>query len=133
MILFTRLNRGAIAVNPDLIERAESTPDTVITLVDDKKLLVTESLDEVIRLITDYRAYVIARSRDLQVVDEGRPTLHLVPSDTVAAAHQPGTTGDAGADAGTGAGPDAGTGNEAGGRGQVITHPGAADRDTETS
>jgi flagellar protein FlbD len=83
MILFTRLNRGAIAVNPDLIERAESTPDTVITFVDDKKLLVAEPLDEVIRLITDYRAYVIARSRDLQVVEHPNPSLHVVPSDTV--------------------------------------------------
>ena len=37
MIVLTRLNGHAFALNPDLIERAESTPDTVITLVDGKK------------------------------------------------------------------------------------------------
>jgi flagellar protein FlbD len=107
MIMFTRLNSSPVAINPDLIERAEATPDTVITLVDDKKLLVTESLDEVIQLITDYRAYVIARARDLHVVEDTHPTLHVVPSDTLVAApghdHQP---------------PD--------GTGRVIVHPGAA-------
>jgi flagellar protein FlbD len=83
MIIFNRLNGETVAINPDLIERVEETPDTVITLVDDKKFLVAESLDEVISLITDYRAYVIARSTDLYVVDEGRPTLHVVPNETI--------------------------------------------------
>jgi len=34
MIVLTRLNGPSFALNPDLIERIESTPDTVITLVD---------------------------------------------------------------------------------------------------
>lgn len=92
MILFTRLNGAAVAVNPDLIERAESTPDTVLTLVDDRKLLVSESMDQVIQLITDYRAYVIARARDLEVTEHPQPTLHLVPTDTLIASDDPGTS-----------------------------------------
>ena len=37
MILLTRLNGPVFALNPDLVERADSTPDTVITLVDGTK------------------------------------------------------------------------------------------------
>ena len=87
MIQFHRLNGQTIAINPDLIERVEETPDTVVTLVDDKKFLVAESLEQVLQLITDYRAYVIYRSTDLQVVEDTRPTLHVVPNDVVVSAH----------------------------------------------
>lgn len=93
MIMFNRLNGKAVAINPDLIERVEETPDTVITLVNDKKFLVAQNVDEVISLITDYRAFVIARSTDLQVVDEGRPTLHIVPNETLVS-YQPGGNSD---------------------------------------
>jgi flagellar protein FlbD len=59
MILLTRLGKGLpIALNPDLIERAEPTPDTVITLVDGHKLVVAESVSEVIELIRQWRASV---------------------------------------------------------------------------
>ena len=59
VILLTRLGNGMqVAVNPDLIERAEHTPDTVITLVDGHKLVVEEPLDEVIARIRAWRAGV---------------------------------------------------------------------------
>lgn len=83
MIVFTRLNQTAVAINPDLIERIEATPDTVITLVDDKKILVKEPFDEVVSLITDYRAYVIARSTTIEATEVPRPTLQLVPDPRV--------------------------------------------------
>lgn len=63
MIVVTRLNGPAFAVNPDLIERAESTPDTVLTLVDGTKYVVSEPLERLIVLIRDYRASVIAAAR----------------------------------------------------------------------
>ena len=63
MIILTRLGNGMeIAVNPDLIERAEHTPDTVLTLVDGHKLVVQEPLDEVVRLIRAWRASVAAEA-----------------------------------------------------------------------
>ena len=46
MILLTRLGGPVFALNPDLVERADCTPDTVITLVDGKKYIVAESLPE---------------------------------------------------------------------------------------
>ncbi|MGQ0843563.1 MAG: flagellar FlbD family protein [Sporichthyaceae bacterium] len=60
MIVVTRLGGPAFAVNPDLIERAESNPDTVLTLVDGTKYVIAESLDELIERIRDYRASIIA-------------------------------------------------------------------------
>jgi flagellar protein FlbD len=85
MIVFKRLGGDMIALNPDLIERAEATPDTVVTMVDETKFLVEETLEEVLTLITDYRAYVIARSNDLTLArTAGRPTLHVVPNELIA-------------------------------------------------
>jgi flagellar protein FlbD len=86
VIVLRRLGGQTIALNPDLIERVEATPDTVVTMVDEKKFLIDESLEDVLQLITDYRAYVIARSRDLAVTDynpAGRPVLQVVPDDLV--------------------------------------------------
>ena len=60
MIIVTRLNGPPFAVNPDLIERAESSPDTVVTLVDGTKYVIAESLEELIARIRDYRASIIA-------------------------------------------------------------------------
>jgi flagellar protein FlbD len=63
VILVTRLNGPEFALNPDLIERAESTPDTVITLTDGTKYVVAESVPLLIALIRDCRAAVLARAR----------------------------------------------------------------------
>lgn len=66
MILLTRLNGPVFAVNPDLIERAESTPDTVLTLVDGSKYVVAEPVEELIARIRDFRASVIATAHLLE-------------------------------------------------------------------
>ncbi|WP_408653310.1 flagellar FlbD family protein [Jatrophihabitans sp.] len=47
-------------LNPDLIERAEATPDTVVTLIGGNKYVICESLDELVELIREYRARIIA-------------------------------------------------------------------------
>jgi flagellar protein FlbD len=102
MIVLRRLGGELIALNPDLIERVEATPDTVVTLVDEKKFLIEEDLDDVLRLITDYRAYIIARSRDISVTDydpSGRPVLHVVPNELVGTRPGPGALADAEAEA----------------------------------
>jgi flagellar protein FlbD len=63
VIILTRLGVGLpLAVNPDLIERAESTPDTVITLVDGSKLVVVETLDDVMARVRTWRAAVVAEA-----------------------------------------------------------------------
>jgi flagellar protein FlbD len=65
VILLTRLGGPVFALNPDLVERADCTPDTVITLVDGKKYVVAESLPEVIALIRQFRATVVADAQYL--------------------------------------------------------------------
>ena len=65
MILLTRLNGPVFALNPDLVERADSTPDTIITLVDGTKYVVSESLAELVALIRQYRAAVVADAQHL--------------------------------------------------------------------
>lgn len=77
MILFTRLNGPPFALNPDLIERADITPDTVLTLVDGTKYLVSESVHEVIDRIREYRASVIALAHRLEPQTPQR--LRVVP------------------------------------------------------
>jgi len=55
VIHLTRLNDTVFVVNTDLIEYMESTPDTVITLTTGKKLVVRESVDDIIERIVHYR------------------------------------------------------------------------------
>lgn len=62
MIILTRLGGHELAVNPDLIERAESTPDTVITMVDGHKLVVAESVEVVVERVRHWRASVAAEA-----------------------------------------------------------------------
>ncbi len=84
MIVLTRLNGAQFALNPDLIERVDRTPDTVITLVDGTKYLVRESLDEVISAVLDYRAQVLAAAGafDIDVSLTRRSRLAAVPPPT---------------------------------------------------
>lgn len=62
MISLTRLNGTRLAINSDLIERVDASPDTVITLIDGTKYLVADSIDEVIIAVREFRASVLARS-----------------------------------------------------------------------
>jgi flagellar protein FlbD len=73
VILVTRLNGAAFALNLDLIERADATPDTVVTLVDGTKYVIAESLTDLIDLIRDFRSSVIAQAQRLEsgVIDDG--------------------------------------------------------------
>lgn len=48
MIKLHRLNGEMIVVNNDLIEIVEETPDTILTLTTGKKIVVRETVDEVI-------------------------------------------------------------------------------------
>lgn len=54
MIPVTRMNGSAIVVNALLIESVESTPDTLITLVTGKKMMVRESEEHVVDLVKKY-------------------------------------------------------------------------------
>jgi len=89
VIILTRLNGQRFAVNPDLIERVESTPDTIVTLVDGTKYLVKEEIEAIAELVVEHRAAVVARAIDVAHTDSGEALasvtgLHAQPRLTVA-------------------------------------------------
>jgi len=55
MINVTKLNGSTMVINADLVESVEVTPDTLITLTTGRKIMVTESVEDVVRLSVDYR------------------------------------------------------------------------------
>lgn len=54
MIRITRLNNSELVVNANLIEFVEATPDTVITLTNDRRVVVRESVDDVIVRVIEF-------------------------------------------------------------------------------
>lgn len=59
MIRLTRLNGQVLAVNCDLIKFVEQTHDTVLTLINNDKVVVRESLDEVIHRTLQFRRSIL--------------------------------------------------------------------------
>jgi flagellar protein FlbD len=57
MIHLTRLNNRPLVVNADLIKFVENAPDTVITLLTGEKLVVRESLEEVLELVHEFHIH----------------------------------------------------------------------------
>lgn len=55
MIQVTRFNGTEFFINADMIISVEGTPDTVITLTNNSKLVVKEKPDQVIDRIIDYQ------------------------------------------------------------------------------
>ena len=55
----TRLHGSRLAVNCDLIERVEATPDTVLSLVDGSRYVVRETVSEIVDKVRAFRASVV--------------------------------------------------------------------------
>jgi flagellar protein FlbD len=60
MIHVTRLNHTPVVLNSDLIEQVEATPDTVIGLTSGQKIMVLESIEEIIDRIRLFRQSIFA-------------------------------------------------------------------------
>ncbi|MFV9509852.1 flagellar FlbD family protein [Tepidibacillus sp. LV47] len=54
MIKVNRLDGTEFVINGLLIESVESTPDTIVTLTTGKKLIVKQTVDEIIQLFEDF-------------------------------------------------------------------------------
>jgi len=59
MIQLTRLNNQPLVLNSDLIKFVEQAPDTVITLVTGEKLVIRETVPEVLERILQFRRTVL--------------------------------------------------------------------------
>ncbi|GAB4179543.1 MAG: flagellar FlbD family protein [Calditrichia bacterium] len=55
MILCKKINGSDIYINAELIEFIESTPDTIISTTTGKKIIVSDSVEDVIARIIEYK------------------------------------------------------------------------------
>lgn len=58
MIEVTRLNGARFSINCDLIETIEETPDTVITLTNGKKFIVSENMEQIKKLVINFKKQI---------------------------------------------------------------------------
>jgi flagellar protein FlbD len=83
MIYLTRLNNQPLVVNVDLIKFIENAPDTVITLITGEKLVVKESVHEVLKHIGDFHDRYYRRIAPTVVFDtSASPSAHHGHADT---------------------------------------------------
>lgn len=68
MITLTRLSGSVFLLNADLIERVDSTPDTIVTLVDGKKYVVSETMTQVLDAVVAFRGEIVALGSLLDAV-----------------------------------------------------------------
>jgi len=75
MIRLTRLNNRPLVVNSDLIKFIENTPDTVITLITGEKVVVSETVEDVLDQIANFRRRVLAHEVEVSALEEpcGQP------------------------------------------------------------
>ena len=55
MIALTHLDGHRIVLNADLVERLEALPDTVITLTSGKRVIVRDTVDDIVDKVTAYK------------------------------------------------------------------------------
>ncbi len=90
MIKLTRLNGSPMVLNSDLIKTAESSPDTMLTLITGEKLIVQEDLGVVIERVLVYRARLLAAvARRLPASTDLHPVVSLASLDV---SDEPGAT-----------------------------------------
>ncbi|MBC8277751.1 MAG: flagellar FlbD family protein [FCB group bacterium] len=63
MISLTKINGEEFFLNDDLIETVSNTHDTVITLTNGNKLIVTESGEDIIEKVIAFRSSVFQNIR----------------------------------------------------------------------
>ena len=70
MIKVTKFGDGEVALNAELIETIEATPDTVISLTSGKKVMVKEPVDEIVRRVIEYKRTILARVENISAGGE---------------------------------------------------------------
>ncbi len=73
MIKVTRFDQSELIVNADLIEFVEQTPDTVISMLTGRKVLVRETAEEIVQRVLFFREQAPNRS----LYREGKETVEV--------------------------------------------------------
>ncbi|MBB5323667.1 flagellar protein FlbD [Anoxybacillus tepidamans] len=71
MITLTRLNGKTFTLNAIYIEQVEAFPDTTITLTNGKKIVVRESVKDVVELVQNFyrQISILGFPRDVEGLD----------------------------------------------------------------
>ncbi|MFO8076237.1 MAG: flagellar FlbD family protein [Actinomycetota bacterium] len=84
MILVHRLKGEPFVVNADLIETVETTPDTLLRLVDGRRVAVAETPAEITARVIDFRAAIVRAADEYgghEARAPGRAPLTVIPSE----------------------------------------------------
>jgi flagellar protein FlbD len=75
VIKLTRLNNHVVAINPDHIGWADATPDTTLFLIGGEKIIIRETVEELIAAVVEFRRRVrmVEPCGDPLGVPEGDP------------------------------------------------------------
>lgn len=79
MILLHKLKGEPLWLNPDLVAFAEGNHDTVVTLMDGRHLIVSETPQAVAEAVQGYRATTLAMAFQIHAQGGEAQTLRLVP------------------------------------------------------
>lgn len=72
MIELVGLNGKLFLLNEDLIFKIEETPDTTITLIDDRNIIVKNRAIEIKKKIIEYRREILTNSQNLNSINKER-------------------------------------------------------------
>lgn len=65
MISLTRFDGSKFVISCEVIQYVEATPDTIITQITGDKVMVKETVDEIIDLVIDFRQKIFAGALQL--------------------------------------------------------------------
>ncbi len=60
MIVLHRFNGKEFVVNSELIQYVEATPDTILTLTNGQKIMIQESVDQVIEAVKKFKREILS-------------------------------------------------------------------------
>ncbi len=66
MVLVHRLKGEPLFLNADLIESIEALPDTVVTLADGRRIMLSDAPEEIVDRIRLFRASVLTAAEELR-------------------------------------------------------------------
>ena len=66
MIVLHRLKGEDFFLNADLVESVEEMPDTVVTLVDGRRIVVSDTADVIAKRIVEYRASILVSASQMR-------------------------------------------------------------------
>lgn len=69
MISLTKLNGREITINAELIESLEATPDTVVNLVTGNRLVVRNSVEDIVAKVMEYRKKINSERKIINPIE----------------------------------------------------------------